>query len=208
MSDRGVGTASPAALRPRKATTADLPDVTDTLALVFYDDPVVMWCIDDASRRRELLPGFFGAVAGSYLAYDETYSVDEGVSAAVWAPPGAWARVRASMTRETGANPVRSSPLSPGSEPEAATGRESGTAGGAVIREPGDPDIGRGKRPPIAESTSETFLSSALLGAGIFQFFDPHISNREGRTLQVQCHGILQRKLVILEVSVIILPVD
>jgi len=89
MSDTVAGTASPAALRPRKATATDLPDVTDTLALAFYDDPVVMWCIDDGSRRRQLLPGFFGAVAESYLSYDETYSVDEGVSAAVWAPPGA-----------------------------------------------------------------------------------------------------------------------
>ena len=89
MSDKAVGTASPAALRPRKATAADLPDVTETLALAFYDDPVLMWCIDEGSRRRELLPGFFEAIAGSYLAYDETYSADEGVSAAVWATPGA-----------------------------------------------------------------------------------------------------------------------
>jgi ribosomal protein S18 acetylase RimI-like enzyme len=89
MSDTHAGAISPAALRSRKATAADLPDVTDTLALAFYDDPVVMWWIDDGSRRRELLPGFFGAVAGSFLAYEETYSVDGGVSAAVWAPPGA-----------------------------------------------------------------------------------------------------------------------
>jgi len=67
---------------------ADLPDVTDTLALSFYDDPVVMWWINDGSRRRQLLPRFFGAVAKSYLGYDEIYAVDEGVSAAVWAPPG------------------------------------------------------------------------------------------------------------------------
>jgi GNAT superfamily N-acetyltransferase len=89
MSATVAGTASLAALRPRKATTADLPDVTDTLALAFYDDPVIMWLIEDRSRRRRLLPGFFGAIAESYLAYNETYSVDEGVSAAVWAPPGA-----------------------------------------------------------------------------------------------------------------------
>src|SRR3954468_13901316 len=89
MSDAVAGTASPAVLRARKATPADLPVVTETLAVAFYDDPVVMWCIDDASRRRQLLPRFFGAVAESYLAYDETYTVDEGVSAAVWAPPGA-----------------------------------------------------------------------------------------------------------------------
>jgi GNAT superfamily N-acetyltransferase len=89
LSDKVAGTASHAALRPRKASAADLPDVTDTLALSFYDDPVLMWVIDDGTRRRELLPGFFGAVAQSYLAFDELYAVDEGVSAAVWAPPGA-----------------------------------------------------------------------------------------------------------------------
>jgi GNAT superfamily N-acetyltransferase len=89
MSDTFAGTVSPAALRPRKATAADLPDVSDTLALAFYDDPVATWIIDDGPRRQQLLPGFFGAIAESYLAYNETYSVDEGVSAAVWAPPGA-----------------------------------------------------------------------------------------------------------------------
>jgi ribosomal protein S18 acetylase RimI-like enzyme len=83
------GTTSPVALRPRKATAADLADVTDTLAIAFHDDPVVVWLIDDASRRRQLLPGFFGTIAGSYLASDEIYAVDEGVAAAVWAPPGA-----------------------------------------------------------------------------------------------------------------------
>jgi GNAT superfamily N-acetyltransferase len=89
MSDTVAGTASLAALRARKATAADLPDVTDTLALAFYDDPVVTWIIDDGPRRQQLLPGFFRAIAESYLAYNETYSVDEGASAAVWAPPGA-----------------------------------------------------------------------------------------------------------------------
>src|SRR3954468_11052636 len=89
MSDTVVGTASPAALRPRRAAATDLPDVTETLALSFYDDPVVMWCIDDGSRRLQLLPGFFRAVVESYLAYEETYAVDEGVSVAVWVPPGA-----------------------------------------------------------------------------------------------------------------------
>jgi GNAT superfamily N-acetyltransferase len=89
VSDKAAGTATPAALRPRKALAADLPDVIDTLALSFYDDPILTWIIDDGTRRRELLPGFFGAVARSYLGYDELYAVDEGVSAAVWAPPGA-----------------------------------------------------------------------------------------------------------------------
>ncbi len=89
MSDAVTRKASAATLHPRKATAADLQEITDTLAIAFYDDPVVMWWIDDDSRRRELLPGFFAAVAKSHLAYEETHVVDEGVSAAVWAPPGA-----------------------------------------------------------------------------------------------------------------------
>ena len=89
MSQTFSATVSPATVRPRKAAAADLPDVAQTLALAFEDDPVVTWLIDDGPRRRQLLPGFFRAIADSYLVYDEIYSVDEGVSAAVWAPPGA-----------------------------------------------------------------------------------------------------------------------
>ena len=90
MRDVVAGTASPAALRPRKATAADLPDVTDTLALAFYDDPVR----DVVHRRRVETAGSFCRVSSEpsrsrTSAYDETYAVDEGVSAAVWAPPGA-----------------------------------------------------------------------------------------------------------------------
>lgn len=89
MSDTTAGTLGAAALRPRKATAESLLTVSETLALAFHDDPVVTWCIPEAPRRREILPAFFGAVAESYLGYDEIYHVDEGVSAAVWAPPAA-----------------------------------------------------------------------------------------------------------------------
>ena len=82
-------TTRPAALQPRKAAAADLPDIADTLALAFYDDPVVTWIVDDGHRRRELLPGFFAAIAASYFPHDGIYSVDDGIAAAVWAPPGA-----------------------------------------------------------------------------------------------------------------------
>ena len=89
MSDVGPGTASPVPARARKATHADLEHVTDTLALAFYDDPVLMWIVDDGPRREQLLPAFFGVVAESYLGYGETYATDDEVCAAVWAPPGA-----------------------------------------------------------------------------------------------------------------------
>jgi GNAT superfamily N-acetyltransferase len=89
MSDVVAATPGPATAAARKATHADLTHVTDTLALAFYDDPVLMWIVEDGSRRKQLLPAFFGAVAASYLAHDETYATDDGVCAAVWAPPGA-----------------------------------------------------------------------------------------------------------------------
>lgn len=89
MSDVVARTAGPVTARARKATRADLAHVTETLALAFYDDPVLTWIVDDGARREQLLPPFFRAIAESYLGYDETYAVDEGVSAAVWAPPGA-----------------------------------------------------------------------------------------------------------------------
>lgn len=88
MSDT-VATPGATTLRPRRATRATLPAVAETLALAFYDDPVVMWLMPEGPRRQQLLPGFFGAIVESYLSYNEIYDVDEGVSTAVWAPPGA-----------------------------------------------------------------------------------------------------------------------
>lgn len=75
--------------RPQKASRESIPALAETLALSFYDDPVITWCMPNDARRRELLPDFFTAVVESYMNYDEIYDVPEGVSAAVWAPPGA-----------------------------------------------------------------------------------------------------------------------
>ena len=77
------------ALRPRKAAKEGLPTIAKTLALSFFDDPVVSWIIPDDPRRREISPDFFGAIVESYLSNDEIYDVDAGVSTAVWAPPRA-----------------------------------------------------------------------------------------------------------------------
>jgi len=52
----------PDRLRPRKATAVDLPSVAATLALAFYDDPVVTWCVEDGSRRRQLSPTVLGEI--------------------------------------------------------------------------------------------------------------------------------------------------
>lgn len=63
MSDVAARTASPVPARARKATRADLAHVTETLALSFYDDPVLMWMVSDGPRCEQLLAAFFGAVA-------------------------------------------------------------------------------------------------------------------------------------------------
>ena len=84
-----AGTLGVEGLRPRKATQESLPTVAETLALAFHDDPLVTWCIPDESRRRQIMPSFFAAVAESCLSYDEIYDLEEGLSAAVWVPPGA-----------------------------------------------------------------------------------------------------------------------
>ncbi|MDX6646120.1 MAG: hypothetical protein QOK40_1847 [Miltoncostaeaceae bacterium] len=77
------------AVRARKATKADLPDLSDTLAAAFFDDPVLSWCYPDAARRREISPTFFGIITEAILAHDEIYTTGTVISGAVWVPPGA-----------------------------------------------------------------------------------------------------------------------
>jgi ribosomal protein S18 acetylase RimI-like enzyme len=89
MPDTGTATFTAEALEPRKATREGAATVTETLALSFFDDPVVSWIVPDDSRRRELSPPLFAAIVESYLSHDEVYDLPAGVSAAVWAPPGA-----------------------------------------------------------------------------------------------------------------------
>lgn len=78
-----------AAKRPRKASVADLPGLSETLAAAFFDDPVFGWAIPDAEPRREIQRTFFAAVAEAYLPHDELYVTEDLVAGAVWTPPGA-----------------------------------------------------------------------------------------------------------------------
>ena len=77
------------AVTPRLATADDLPAFSATMAAAFHNDPVFMWWIPDAERRREILPGFFRLVAASNLPGGEVYTEDEVVGGAIWAPPDA-----------------------------------------------------------------------------------------------------------------------
>ena len=78
---------NPAAVRTRKATTADLSGVSQALAAAFFDDPVFTWCYPDALRRRQIAPRFFEIVTKAIVTHDEIYTTDHVVAAAVWVPP-------------------------------------------------------------------------------------------------------------------------
>ena len=80
---------SPPAVQVRKATPDDLPELSQTLASAFFDDPVSVWSMPHPRRRAQILPGAFEAIVAANLAHDEVYTMDDVVAGAVWQPPGA-----------------------------------------------------------------------------------------------------------------------
>jgi GNAT superfamily N-acetyltransferase len=76
-------------IRPRVATSADVPALSNVLAEAFFDDPVFTWCYSDDERRRQILPRFFELVVRANLGHREIYTTDGVVAGAVWLPPNA-----------------------------------------------------------------------------------------------------------------------
>lgn len=75
----------------RKATHADVPDISRALAAAFEDDPVMALLFPPTSRdRRPRLQRFFQVTVGLHLAHDETWTTAGRTAAAVWAPPDHW----------------------------------------------------------------------------------------------------------------------
>ena len=74
-------------LRPRVATSVDVPALSNLLAEAFFDDPVFRWCFSDKSRRREILPRWFELVVSANLGHGEIYTNDGVIAGAVWLPP-------------------------------------------------------------------------------------------------------------------------
>lgn len=70
-----------------RATAADIPTLSRTLAAAFEDDPVFAWVVRDAASRRAGLPATFIAFLELYLPHGETYQARNGAGAALWAPP-------------------------------------------------------------------------------------------------------------------------
>lgn len=87
LASRAMGIATPSA---RRATAADAPALTRTLARAFHDDPVACWACPPAGPRPRLLTRFYAVRVGQMLAREEVWTAPEGAAAALWAPPGEW----------------------------------------------------------------------------------------------------------------------
>src|SRR2546423_1150501 len=72
----------------RTASIHDLARVALPLSRAFYDDPVFVWGMPDADRRREVLPGFFTLFAGAFRRHGHVHRTTDGTGAALWVPPG------------------------------------------------------------------------------------------------------------------------
>ena len=74
----------------RKARMEDVPQLADTLARAFHEDPVFQWLFPVEDRRQRHSRRYFHDRVRLLLRQDEVYTVDGGVGAAMWARPGDW----------------------------------------------------------------------------------------------------------------------
>jgi GNAT superfamily N-acetyltransferase len=81
---------APAASVVRKATRADLPELSRVLARAFDDDPVIKWMFPKDARRPVPARRFFGIRARQLLTREEVYTTDDVAGGAIWAPPEHW----------------------------------------------------------------------------------------------------------------------
>lgn len=83
-----AGPYRPASVNARVATTADLPEVVETITVAFYDDPVWAWAFPDPERRLEQHRVFWRFVVEAALGYGWVWLTDASASASLWIPPG------------------------------------------------------------------------------------------------------------------------
>jgi ribosomal protein S18 acetylase RimI-like enzyme len=76
------------ALPARRATEEDVPELAQTMAAAFFDDPVIAWLYPEAARRREILPRWFEIVIEGILPHEEIMTTDTVLAGAIWVPPG------------------------------------------------------------------------------------------------------------------------
>ncbi len=74
----------------RRATSADLPALTEMLVRAFMDDPVAVWACRWEGLRPKMLEGMYTARLRQLLLHEEIWTSPELSSAALWVPPDRW----------------------------------------------------------------------------------------------------------------------
>jgi ribosomal protein S18 acetylase RimI-like enzyme len=93
--DRRPEPASDAKHRIRKMTVADCPEVARVQARAFFDDPLQVWALPDASTRLSILEQVFELLSRySSVPRGESYTDESLATAAFWVPPGPYALSR------------------------------------------------------------------------------------------------------------------
>ena len=76
--------------RVRNAEPRERAALAAMLARSFHDDPVMSWFFPDERRRTDHCRRFFAMRLRQLLPQGETYTVDGGAGAAIWALPERW----------------------------------------------------------------------------------------------------------------------
>jgi ribosomal protein S18 acetylase RimI-like enzyme len=75
----------------RKATEADIPAMSSTLAASLMDDPVTCWLFPSSERRRRMATRFFAWTLETVsMPLGEVWTVDDCSAVALWNPPDQW----------------------------------------------------------------------------------------------------------------------
>lgn len=74
----------------RAGASGDEPQLVAMLARAYRDDPLYRWCYPEDALRLEQLEQVFGLFGNQIFGYDETYTTDGILGAAVWIPPDKW----------------------------------------------------------------------------------------------------------------------
>lgn len=79
-----------ASVNVRRATRADIPQLAQTLARAFLDDPVAEWSCRSDRLRPAMLERFHSTRMRQLMAHEEIWTTDTLGCAALWAPPKHW----------------------------------------------------------------------------------------------------------------------
>ena len=94
MASDDYPSSSSASIPVRLATEADLPQVAETLAAAFDDDPVMNWLVrQDARRRWAMHAVYVEETERMSFPYGGVAISEDGSGAALWQPPGVRPRV-------------------------------------------------------------------------------------------------------------------